>query len=92
MTPDPENLQPHPGFVWVKSGYSEIIAWRKAWLTKQRNVHLTSDGMWAMPLTTRWVPVKARRLVGKIEEICSNAQAIKTGVCRWWSRWLAEDF
>ena len=26
MTPDPENLQPHSGFVWVKSGYSETIA------------------------------------------------------------------
>ena len=25
-TPDPENLHPHPGFVWVKSGYSGAIA------------------------------------------------------------------
>ena len=62
MTPDPQNLQPHPGFVWVKSGYSEAIAWRKVWLTKQRNVDLTTDGLWAMPLNTGWVPVKARRL------------------------------
>ena len=28
-TPDLENLQPHPGFVWVKEGYSEPIACRK---------------------------------------------------------------
>ena len=61
-TPDPENLQPHPGFVWVKSGYSETIAWRKIQLTKQRNVDLTTDGLWAMPLNTGWVPVKAHRL------------------------------
>ena len=62
ITPDPENLQPHPGFVWVKSGYSETIAWLKVRLTKQRNVDLTTDGLWAMPLNTGWVPVKARRL------------------------------
>ena len=61
-TPDPENLQPHPGFVWVKSGYSETIAWRDVQLTKQRNVDLTTDGLWAMPLNTGWVPVKAHRL------------------------------
>ena len=61
-TPDPENMQAHPGFVWVKSGYSESIAWRKVRLTKQRNVDLTTDGLWAMPLNTGWVPVKARRL------------------------------
>ena len=24
-TPDPENPEAHPGFVWVKSGYSEAI-------------------------------------------------------------------
>ena len=35
QTPDPENLEAHPGFVWVKSGYSEAIAWRKVQLTKQ---------------------------------------------------------
>ena len=52
MTPDPQNLQPHPGFVWVKSGYSEAIAWRKVQLTKLRNVDLTTDGLWAMPLNT----------------------------------------
>ena len=55
-------MQAHPGFVWVKSGYSESIAWRKVRLTKQRNVDLTTDGLWAMPLNTGWVPVKARRL------------------------------
>eukprot|EP00670_Eutreptiella_braarudii_P025763 CAMPEP_0174378436 /NCGR_PEP_ID=MMETSP0811_2-20130205/122042_1 /TAXON_ID=73025 ORGANISM="Eutreptiella gymnastica-like, Strain CCMP1594" /NCGR_SAMPLE_ID=MMETSP0811_2 /ASSEMBLY_ACC=CAM_ASM_000667 /LENGTH=70 /DNA_ID=CAMNT_0015530655 /DNA_START=1665 /DNA_END=1874 /DNA_ORIENTATION=+ len=47
QTPDPENLQPDPGFVWVKSGYSMSIAWRKVQLTKQRNVDLTTDGLWA---------------------------------------------
>ena len=61
-TPDPENLQPHPDFVWVKSGYSETIAWRKVQLTKQRNVDLTTDGLWAMPLNMGWVPVKPHRL------------------------------
>ena len=54
MTPDPENLQPHPSFVWVKSGYSETIAWQKVQLTKQQNVDLTTDGLWAMPLNTGW--------------------------------------
>ena len=62
MTPDAQNLQPHPGFIWVKSGYSEPIAWRKVRLMKQRNVDLTTDGLWAMPLNTGCVPVKARRL------------------------------
>ena len=52
ITPDPENLQPHAGFVGVKSGYSETIVWCKVRLTKQRNVHLTTDGLWAMPLNT----------------------------------------
>ena len=32
MTPDLQNLQPHSGFVSVKSGNSEAIAWRKVWL------------------------------------------------------------
>ena len=50
------------GGVWVKSGYSEAIPWRKVQLTKQRNVDLTTDGLWAMPLNTGWVPVKPRRL------------------------------
>ena len=45
-----------------RTGYSEAIAWRKVRLTKQRNVDLTTDGLWAMPLNTGWVPVKARRL------------------------------
>ena len=76
-TPDPGNLQAHPGFVWVKSGYSESIAWRKVRLTKQRNVNLTTDGLWAMPLNTGWVPIKARRLQDweKPKKICSNSQA-----------------
>ena len=46
----------------MKLGYSEAIAWRKVRVTKQRNVDLTTDGLWAMPLNTGWVPVKARRL------------------------------
>ena len=62
-TPDPVNLQLHPGYVWLKSGYSEAIPWRKVGLLKQRNVDLTTDGQWAMPLNEGWVPVKARRLV-----------------------------
>ena len=61
-TPNPENLEAHPAFVWVKSGYSEAIPWRKVQLTKQQNVDLTTDGLWAMPLNTGWVPVKPRRL------------------------------
>ena len=51
-TPDPENLQPHPGFVWVKSGYSKTIVWCKIRLTQQRNIDLTTDGLWAMPFNT----------------------------------------
>ena len=31
-------------------------------LSKQRNVDLTTDGLWAMPLNSGWVPVKSRRL------------------------------
>ena len=38
------------GFVWVKCGYVEAIAWHKVRPTKQRNVDLTTDGLWAMPL------------------------------------------
>ena len=62
MTPAAQNLQPHPGFVLVKSGYSEAIAWHNVRLTKQRNVDLTTDGLWAMLLNTGRVPVKARTL------------------------------
>ena len=51
-----------PGYVWLKSGYSEAIPWRKLGLIKQRNVDLATDGLWAMPLNKGWVPVKARRL------------------------------
>ena len=40
----------------------QAIPWRKAQLTKQRNVDLTTDGLQAMPLNTGWVPVKACRL------------------------------
>ena len=61
-TSDPVHLQPHPGYVWLKSGYSEAIPWRKVGLIKQRNVDLTTDGLWAMPLNEGWVAVKARRL------------------------------
>ena len=39
-----------------------MIPWRKVGLIKQRNVDLTTDGLWAMPLNEGWVPVKARRL------------------------------
>ena len=46
----------------MKSGYSEAVAGCKVRLTKQRNVDLTTDGLWTMPLNTGWVPVKARRL------------------------------
>ena len=77
------NLQPYPGYVWFKSGYSEAIPWRKVPLTKQRNVDLTTDGLWAMPLNEGWVPVKAWRLkdwgklkkyvpVHKQEDVCPN--------------------
>ena len=61
-TPDEGSLSPHPGFAWMKAGYSESIEWRKVRLTKQRNVDLTTDGLWAMPLNSGWVPVKSRRL------------------------------
>ena len=61
-TRDPVHLQPHPGYVWLKSGYSEAIPWRRVGLIKQRNMDLTTDGLWAMPLNEGWVPVKARRL------------------------------
>ena len=81
-TPDPVNLQPHPGYVWLKSGYSEAIPWRKVGLTKQRNVDLTTNGLWAIPLNKGWVPVKARRLqdwqklkyvpVHKQGDVCPN--------------------
>ena len=40
----------------------EAIPWRKVGLLKQRNVDLTTDGLWAMPLNEGWVPLKARRL------------------------------
>ena len=69
-TPDPVNLQPHAGYVWLKSGYSEAIPWRKVRLTKQRNVDLTTDGLWAMPLYKSWVLVKEVAGLGKIDEIC----------------------
>ena len=61
-TTDEGNLSPHPGFAWMKAGYSESIEWRKVRLTKQRNVDLTTDGLWAMPLNSGWVLVQSRRL------------------------------
>ena len=76
--PDPENPQPHPGFVWVKSGYSETIAiaWCKVQLTKQRNVDLTTDGLWAMPLNGVGASQGTQAAgLGKTEKICSNSQA-----------------
>ena len=73
---DPENLHAHPGFVWVKSGYSETIAWRKVRLTKQSNVDLTTDRLWAMPLNTGWASQGTQAAgLGKTEKICSNSQA-----------------
>ena len=80
QTPGPENLEAHPGFAWMKSGYSEAIAWRKVQLTKQRNVDLTTDGLWAMPLNTGWVPVKARRLQGW-EKLKKYVPVTSRGVC-----------
>ena len=73
-TPDPVNLQPHPGYVWLKSGYSEAIPWRKVGLTKQRNVDLITDGLWPMPLNEDWEVAG----LAKIEEICPCPQ---TGGC-----------
>ena len=55
-TPNLENLEAHPGFVWVKSGYIEAIAWRKVQLTKQRNADLATDG-----------PVTSRRMCAPME-------------------------
>ena len=82
-TPDPVNLQPHPGYVWLKSESREAIPWRKVRLMKQRNMDLTTDGLWAMPLNTGWVPVKECRLqdwgklkkyvpVHKQGDVCAN--------------------
>ena len=34
-TPDQQNLQPHPGYVWLKSRYSEAIPWCKVGLLKR---------------------------------------------------------
>ena len=42
-----------------RTGGSQLTGSR---LTKQRNVDLTTDGLWAVPLNTGCVPVKARRL------------------------------
>ena len=55
------------GANWVKvtrdpARQAKKRKWRKVQLTKQRNVDLTTDSLWAMPLNTGWVPVKARRL------------------------------
>ena len=74
-TPDPVNLQPHPGYVWLKSGYSEAIPWRKVGLLKQRKVDLTTDGLWAMPLNEGCAS-EGTEVAGlaKIEEICPCPQ------------------
>ena len=69
--------------VWLKSGYREAIPWRKVRVTKQRNVDLTTNGLWAMPLDEGWVPVKAWRLqdwdklkkyvpIHKRRDVCPN--------------------
>ena len=72
-TPDPVNLQAHPGYVWLKSGYSEAIPWRKVGFLKQRNVDLTTDGLWLGASEGMEVAGLA-----KIEEICPCPQ---TGGC-----------
>ena len=38
-TPDEGNLSPHPGFVWMKAGYSESIERHKVRLTKHYTKH-----------------------------------------------------
>ena len=56
------------GGLWVyflkyvrKCRFKNLALWGVQ-LTKLRNVDLTTDGLWAMPLNTRWVLVKARVL------------------------------
>ena len=66
-TTNPENLEAHPGFVWVKSGYSEAIPWRKVQLTKQRNVDLTTDG-----LLQDWEKLKKYVPNHKHGDVCPN--------------------
>ena len=67
----------------MKAGYRETIPWRKARLTKQQNVNLTTDGLWGMPLNTGWVLVKSCRLkdwqdlekyvpINKHGDVCPN--------------------
>ena len=46
----------------ISAGSSATPDAHKVQLTKQRNVDVTTDGLWAMPLNTGWMPVKARRL------------------------------
>jgi len=70
-TLDEGNLPPHPGLLWMKAGYSESIPWRKVRLTKQRNVDLTTDGLWAVPLVgTSGEPQAAGW--AKAEKICAQ--------------------
>ena len=52
------------------AGQRSPIPWRKVRLTKQRNMDLTTDGLWAMPLNTGWVPVKERRLHDWGKKMC----------------------
>ena len=67
------------GAQWVRVTREErgsrAIPWRKVGLIKQRNVDLTTDGLWAMPLNEGWVPVEVAGLA-KIE--CPSPQ---TGGC-----------
>ena len=58
----------------------EVIPWSKVQLTKQRNPDLTTDGLWAMPLNTGWVPVKARRLQDW-EKLKKYVPIHKQGMC-----------
>ena len=75
----PEVLQPYPGFVWVKSGYSEAIAWRKVWMT---NIEIWTSQLPACGpcLSTRGGTQAAG--LGKVEEICSHSRA--GGLLRQW--------
>ena len=46
----------------MKARCAHTIPWRRVRLTKVRQIDLTTDGVWAMPLHTGWVAVKACRL------------------------------
>ena len=55
-------LVSYHGEVWLKSGYAETMLWRRVRLTKVKQIDLTTDGLWAMPLHTGWVAAKAHTL------------------------------